>query len=484
MLAYYETPLHNIILGGSKKASVSTTFRAGLKSCCRDCKVVSKFFLSLIFFFGCCSVSAVYVPDILPILGALIELLVLDTVHRSAARDQERTVAIRGDGTGRRILAGAVQYVEALKVLVGHGRLIVAAEDADLKVSDLACAVDSLHAGLLEVLKGLEHKGVALNQVGHVLQRAAVREELGRVGQINTVDVRVSDFGAARYEDDALRLALLDHLDNLARGCAAHNAVVDEAHDLVLELGRNGRQLAAHALLPCLLAGQDKCAVDVTVLDEAVGEGLGQRLGQRGGGRVARLGNRDDDVNVLDHVLAEHLAHALRQLQAHVLPAAVDGDAVHTAVGSRKVQVLEQVGRVRLGRHDLREAGGLALLDEDSLAGQDVDNVLEAQLDEGNGFGGEEVVGGALEGLGWPRAEAEGADAVLVTEAQDAEAGQHSRAGKGADAARIDLAQGGEDVVNVSTGLAELAECMCEDVEPKWNPVSKRNGTSKCKFIC
>jgi hypothetical protein len=62
----------------------------------------------------------------------------------------------------------------------------------------------------------------------------------------------------------------------------------------------------------------------------------------------------------------------------------------------------------------LRELGDAALLDEDGLAGKDVDDVLEAELDQGDGFRGEEVVDGAFDGFRRTGSEAERADAVLV----------------------------------------------------------------------
>ena len=66
----------------------------------------------------------------------------------------------------------------------------------------------------------------------------------------------VSDFGAARHKDNLLGLAFLDHLHNLARSRATDNTVVNQAHNLVLELRGNGRQLSADTLFAGLLTGQ------------------------------------------------------------------------------------------------------------------------------------------------------------------------------------------------------------------------------------
>lgn len=96
----------------------------------------------------------------------------------------------------------------------------------------------------------------------------------------------------------------------------------------------------------------------------------------------------------------------------------MDRDTVNVTVGSGKVQVFKKVGSIRLGGDDLGELGLSSLLNEDSLARQDVDNVLETKLGQGNRFRGEEVIGGAFEGLGGSRAEAERSNTVLITDAK------------------------------------------------------------------
>lgn len=93
-------------------------------------------------------------------------------------------------------------------------------------------------------------------------------------------------------------------------------------------------------------------------------------------------------------------------------------DTVNVTVGSGKVQVFEKIGGIRLGRDDLGELRLSSLLNKDSLARQDVDNILETKLGQGNRFRGEEVIGGAFECLGGARAEAERSNTVFITEAQ------------------------------------------------------------------
>ena len=75
-------------------------------------------------------------------------------------------------------------------------------------------------------------------------------------------------------------------LHDLARRRAAHDRVVDEQHDLVLELDADGIQLLADALLAHRLPGHDERAPDVAVLHEAFAV-----LDARGGSRArARTG--------------------------------------------------------------------------------------------------------------------------------------------------------------------------------------------------
>lgn len=149
------------------------------------------------------------------------------------------------------------------------------------------------------------------------------------------------------------------------------------------------------------------------------------------------------------------------------------GDAIHGRIGTAKVDKLKDIGRVRSRLDNLAKVDVAALFDKDGLAGLDVNHVGEAQLAEGNGLGGEEVVLGTLEGGGWAGAQAERSDAVGVSEAEDTEAGDHGCAGKAALALFVDVTQGNKDVVGVDSALAELIERVGKDVEPVVVSVNK-----------
>lgn len=120
------------------------------------------------------------------------------------------------------------------------------------------------------------------------------------------------------------------------------------------------------------------------------------------------------NVNFANALLAKRGPQLLGQLGSHVLSTSVDGYAVDGRVRPAEVDELECVRRVRSPLNDLAEVDDTSLLDEDSLAGQNVDDVGESEPSQGDGLGGEEVVLCAFKGLRGARSEAEGPNAVGV----------------------------------------------------------------------
>lgn len=88
----------------------------------------------------------------------------------------------------------------------------------------------------------------------------------------------VDDGRSTAGKDDLAGTGLTGHAHNLPTGSAADNGVIHEQDDTILELGLHGAELSPDTLLPGLLTGQDEGAIDVTVLDEAVGEGFPKLL--------------------------------------------------------------------------------------------------------------------------------------------------------------------------------------------------------------
>jgi hypothetical protein len=97
------------------------------------------------------------------------------------------------------------------------------------------------------------------------------------------------------------------------------------------------------------------------------------------GGSLGRSGKLTN-IDILDTLLAKNLSHPASQLDTHVLTATVNRDSIDIAVRSSKVDILEKIRSVRLPLNNLAELRDTSLLDKDSLAGKNVDNVLESKL--------------------------------------------------------------------------------------------------------
>ena len=111
------------------------------------------------------------------------------------------------------------------------------------------------------------------------------------------------------------------------------------------------------------------------------------------------------------------------------------------------------------------ELGLAALLDKDSLAGKDVLKVFEAQLPECDALRRKHVVNASLKSSGRSAAHHKRADAVLVAEGANTEAGDHGCRSPGTLASRVGLFQGLENIVRVHTSLAGLVEGVGKDVQ-------------------
>lgn len=273
------------------------------------------------------------------------------------------------------------------------------------------------------------------------------------------------DGRSAAGEDDFSRTSFPRHADNLPAGRAADDGVVNQTNHAALKLRVHGTQFPAHTLLASLLSRQNERPIHVSVLDKSVGKRLAKLLRDNRRGRVARLRDGNDHVDVVDAILSKRVLELLGQLDAHVLSALVDRDAIHDRVGPGKVDVLEDVRRVGQPLGNLVELRLATLLDEDRLTGENVAHVLEAQLAKRNALGCQHVVGAALDGGGGPAAHDERSDAIRIPEGKDAKAGDHGRHGPCALALLIRTRQSLEDVVNIHSRLAGVVEGVGENVE-------------------
>ena len=196
------------------------------------------------------------------------------------------------------------------------------------------------------------------------------------VRHVDPVDVRKAHRRARGREIHLARAGLARHLHDFARRRAADDRIVDEQHDLVLELHADRVQLLAHALLAQRLARHDERAPDVAVLDEALAIREPERVRELQRGRPARVGDRDHDVDV---PRLGNAADLVRELLAHVEARLVHRRAVDHRVGPREIDVLEDARREHrvVGAQARVELPGL--VDEDGLARRDVAQHRKAQ---------------------------------------------------------------------------------------------------------
>src|SRR6185437_3700917 len=168
-----------------------------------------------------------------------------------------------------------------------------------------------------------------------------------------------------------------EHLDDLGRGRAAHNGVIDQNDALALNLALIDVVLELDAEVADLVGGLDEGAADIVITDDAKLEWQLALGGIADGGRHAGIGHRNHDIG-------GDMAFA-RELGTDPLARLVDADPVHHAVGAREVDILEHAQPLAhcLERPAAMEAGAV---DHDQLAGLDVtleigaDNVERAGL--------------------------------------------------------------------------------------------------------
>ena len=196
-----------------------------------------------------------------------------------------------------------------------------------------------------------------------------------------------------------LRAGLAQHLDDLRRGGAAHDGVVDDDDALALDHLLQRVELQVDALVAHALVGLDERAADVAVLDEALGVGDAGlvRVADGGGGRGVR--HADDDVGVDGRLAGQLAAH----VHAHRVQQLVADDAV----GAGEVDVLEDAEGVALLLDGLHRVEAV-LVDDDRLAGLDLADERRAEVVEGAGLGGDDPA------VAVELADAERADAVGV----------------------------------------------------------------------
>ena len=223
-------------------------------------------------------------------------------------------------------------------VVVDVARHIVAVEHRGVETLDLRVAVAH---GLDEIVQILIDQAVGADGFGHLLVGAAVRDQFLARRHVDAVDIGIADRGRRRGEIDLAGTGVPRHLDDLLRGGAAHDGVIDEQDVLAPKFQIDGVELLAHGLPALLLSRHDEGAPDVAVLDEALSVLEVEVHGQLERGRSRGVGNGNDHVDV---VVRPDAADLLGQLLAHTQAGLVDGDIVDDGIGPRQIDVLEYAG--------------------------------------------------------------------------------------------------------------------------------------------
>ncbi len=333
---------------------------------------------------------------------------------------------------------------------------IFAVEHRAIKALDLDLAATDRFDQVRQVLID---QPVSADQIRHVLGRTVVCNQLVSAWHVDAVDVREAHRRSSRAEVDVFRAGFAGHLDDLLARGATHDRVVDQHHVLAAEFQLDGVELLAHRLLARCLARHDKSTADVTVLDEAFAEFHAEVVRQFQCRGTAGVRNRDNHVDVVLWTLAQDF---LGEFFTHAQTGLIDRHAVDDRIRTRQINVLEDAGgQRRIGR--ALTGVQLALFsDVDRFARRQVANQGETEHVQGNAFRGDHVLNAFV---GVTLAEHDRADAVRVTETDNAVTGDHRDHRVTADATVVHVGHGGKHVFFGRLQLAALGQLVSEHVQ-------------------
>src|SRR4051794_9386390 len=178
-------------------------------------------------------------------------------------------------------------------------------------------------------------------------------------------------------EMDFAGAGVAHHADDLFRGGAAHQRIVDQDDALAFDRGAVGRMLHADAEFAHALGRLNEGAADIVVSDDAEFERHAGMLGVADRGRYAGIRYRHHDID-FDAALA-------RKLPAKSLADFIDRAAADDGVRPREVDVFEDAGPRRFWRERLVAVRAL-FVEHDDFAGLDVADIFCADHVEGAGL--------------------------------------------------------------------------------------------------
>src|ERR1700720_3047802 len=175
------------------------------------------------------------------------------------------------------------------------------------------------------------------------------------------------------------RAGVAHHADDLFRGGAAHQRIVDQNDALAFDRGAVGIMLHAHAEFAHALRRLNEGAADIVVSDNAEFEWHAGMLAVADRGGYAGIRHRHHDVD-LDMAFA-------RQLRAERLSDFIHRSSADDGIRPREVDVFEDAGPRRLWRKRL-VALRTVLVEHDDLTGLDVADIFGADDVERAGLRG------------------------------------------------------------------------------------------------
>ena len=210
-------------------------------------------------------------------------------------------------------------------------------------------------------------------------------DQLVARGHVDAVEAGVLDGRRADAQVHLGGAGLVEHVDELAGGVAAHDRVVDHHQALALDDRADGVELHADAELAQVVVGLDEGAVHVAVLHEPFGVRDAALARVADGRRNAGVGHGNDEVGGdrrLEGEVAAHLEAAVGQRAA-----------VHLGVGTGEVDELEDAhGGACPGQLDALAVQLAVVARPDDLAGLDVAHEVGADDVAGARFAGDHRV--------------------------------------------------------------------------------------------
>ena len=164
---------------------------------------------------------------------------------------------------------------------------------------------------------------------------------------VDGIDAVKTGMGDRRRADAQVHFGgagIIEHLDDLLGGVAAHDGVVHDHQALALDGLGQRIELDADAVLAQVLVRLDEGAADVAVLDQALAVRDAAGAGETDGRRRAGVGDGDDHVGLDQRLAGQLLAHAVARLR--------DVDAVDDRIRPREINVFKDAESLPLGRLD------------------------------------------------------------------------------------------------------------------------------------